>query len=260
MNVARALAIGNHKGGVGKTTITLATGAELARRGRRVLLVDLDPQAALTAAAGIDAVAQSLAEVIGGALPGRARLAEVIRPIAEGLDLAPSDQSLAVSELGLVGRLGRERVIARAVAEVAGAYDLILFDLPPSLGLLAVAGLVAAAGVLVPTAARALDLRAVRAYLATVDAIRVELNPGLRVIGIVPTFYDGRRRHDAEALEVMRAGGLPVWEPVPGSVKVAEAAAAGVDAISYAGPGNPAAAALQGVAAEVDRWLSQGQG
>ena len=260
MNVARALAIGNHKGGVGKTTITLATGAELARRGRRVLLVDLDPQAALTAAAGIDAAAQSLAEVIGGALPGRARLAEVIRPIAEGLDLAPSDQSLAVSELGLVGRLGRERVIARAVAEVAGAYDLILFDLPPSLGLLAVAGLVAAAGVLVPTAARALDLRAVRAYLATVDAIRVELNPGLRVIGIVPTFYDGRRRHDAEALEVMRAGGLPVWEPVPGSVKVAEAAAAGVDAISYAGPGNPAAAALQGVAAEVDRWLSQGQG
>ena len=260
MNVARALAIGNHKGGVGKTTITLATGAELARRGRRVLLVDLDPQAALTAAAGIDAVAQSLAEVIGGALPGRARLAEVIRPIAEGLDLAPSDQSLAVSELGLVGRLGRERVIARAVAEVAGAYDLILFDLPPSLGLLAVAGLVAAAGVLVPTAARALDLRAVRAYLATVDAIRVELNPGLRVIGIVPTFYDGRRRHDAEALEVMRAGGLPVWEPVPGSVKVAEAAAAGVDAIGYAGPGNPAAAALQGVAAEVDRWLSQGQG
>lgn len=260
MNVARALAIGNHKGGVGKTTITLATGAELARRGRRVLLVDLDPQAALTAAAGIDAAAQSLAEVIGGALPGRARLAEVIRPIAEGLDLAPSDQSLAVSELGLVGRLGRERVIARAVAEVAGAYDLILFDLPPSLGLLAVAGLVAAHGVLVPTAARALDLRAVRAYLATVDAIRVELNPGLRVIGIVPTFYDGRRRHDAEALEVMRAGGLPVWEPVPGSVKVAEAAAAGVDAIGYAGPGNPAAAALQGVAAEVDRWLSQGQG
>jgi chromosome partitioning protein len=259
MNVARALAIGNHKGGVGKTTITLATGAELARRGRRVLLVDLDPQAALTAAAGIDAAAQSLAEVIGGALPGRARLAEVIRPIAEGLDLAPSDQSLAVSELGLVGRLGRERVIARAVAEVAGAYDLILFDLPPSLGLLAVAGLVAAAGVLVPTAARALDLRAVRAYLATVDAIRVELNPGLRVIGIVPTFYDGRRRHDAEALEVMRAGGLPVWEPVPGSVKVAEAAAAGVDAISYAGPGNPAAAALVKIAEGVGTWLNSGQ-
>ncbi len=259
MNVARALAIGNHKGGVGKTTITLATGAELARRGRRVLLVDLDPQAALTAAAGIDAAAQSLAEVIGGALPGRARLAEVIRPIAEGLDLAPSDQSLAVSELGLVGRLGRERVIARAVAEVAGAYDLILFDLPPSLGLLAVAGLVAAAGVLVPTAARALDLRAVRAYLATVDAIRVELNPGLRVIGIVPTFYDGRRRHDAEALEVMRAGGLPVWEPVPGSVKVAEAAAAGVDAIGYAGPGNPAAAALVKIAEGVGTWLNSGQ-
>jgi chromosome partitioning protein len=259
MNVARALAIGNHKGGVGKTTITLATGAELARRGRRVLLVDLDPQAALTAAAGIDAAAQSLAEVIGGALPGRARLAEVIRPIAEGLDLAPSDQSLAVSELGLVGRLGRERVIARAVAEVAGAYDLILFDLPPSLGLLAVAGLVAAHGVLVPTAARALDLRAVRAYLATVDAIRVELNPGLRVIGIVPTFYDGRRRHDAEALEVMRAGGLPVWEPVPGSVKVAEAAAAGVDAIGYAGPGNPAAAALVKIAEGVGTWLNSGQ-
>ena len=256
MNVARALAIGNHKGGVGKTTITLATGAELARRGRRVLLVDLDPQAALTAAAGIDAAAQSLAEVIGGALPGRARLAEVIRPIAEGLDLAPSDQSLAVSALGLVGRPGRERVIARAVAEVASAYDVVLFDMPPSLGLLTVAGLVAAHGVLVPTAARALDLRAVRVFLETVDAIRVELNQGLRVIGVVPTFYDGRRRHDQEALEVMRAGGLPVWEPVPASVKISEAAAAGVDAISYAGPGNPAGAALQSIAAEVDKWQS----
>lgn len=260
MKAARALAIGNHKGGVGKTTIALATGAELARRGRRVLLVDLDPQAALTAAAGVgDAAGQSLAEVIGGAAPGRLRLVDVARPVAEGLDLAPADQELAISELGLVGRLGRERVIARAVAEVAGAYDLILFDLPPSLGLLAVAGLVAAHGVLVPTAARALDLRAVRAYLATVDAIRVELNPGLRVIGIVPTFYDGRRRHDQEALEVMRAGGLPVWEPVPASIRVAEAAAAGMDAISYAGPGNPAGAALQSIAEGVGTWLDSGQ-
>ena len=257
MTTARALAIGNHKGGVGKTTITLATGAELARRGRRVLLVDLDPQAALTAAAGVgDAGGQSLAEVIGGAAVGRLRLVDVIRPISEGLDLAPADQSLAVSELGLVGRLGRERVIARAVAEVASAYDVVLFDMPPSLGLLTVAGLVAAHGVLVPTAARALDLRAVRVFLETVDAIRVELNPGLRVIGVVATFYDGRRRHDQEALEVMRAGGLPVWEPVPASVKISEAAAAGVDAISYAGPGNPAGVALQSIAAEVDKWQS----
>ena len=76
------------------------------------------------------------------------------------------------------------------------------------------------------------------------------------MIGVVPTFYDGRRRHDQEALEVMRAGGLPVWEPVPASVKISEAAAAGVDAISYAGPGNPAGAALQSIAAEVDKWQS----
>ena len=257
--MGRILAIGNHKGGVGKTTIAHAIGAELARRGLRVLLVDLDPQGALTAAANIDAAGRSLAEVIGGALPGRMALGEVIREVGPGLDLAPAETDLAAAELGLVSRLGRERVIARLMVDVDGLYDLIILDCPPSLGLLTVAGLVAADAVLVPTGARASDLRAVKVFLESVEAIRVDLNPALRVIGIVPTFYDGRRRHDQEAIEVMRAGGLPVWQMVPASVKVSEAAASGVDAIDYAGPGNPAAAALVTIAEGVLKWQSKGQ-
>lgn len=248
------LAIANHKGGVGKTTIAHATGAELARRGRRVLLVDLDPQAALTAAANLPGgVSHYLEDVIGGALPGRVALVEVIRKIAPGLDLAPAGENLAISELGLVSRLGRENVIGRALATVAG-YDLIVIDCPPSLGLLTVAGLVASSGVLVPVGARVADLRAAAVFLRTVDQIAAELRPGLEVIGLVPTFYDGRRRHDAEALEALRAGGLPVWGPVPASVKIAEAAASGVDAIAYAGPVNPAVAALIRIAEDIEAW------
>lgn len=253
------LAIGNHKGGVGKTTITLAVGAELARRGRRVLLVDLDPQAALTAAAGFTRGGAFLEDVIGGALPGRVALVDVIRTVAPGLDLAPAGDNLASSELGLVSRMGRENVIGRALASIAGVYDLVIMDCPPSLGLLTVAGLVASDGVLVPVGARVADLRAAAVFLRTVDQIAAELRPGLEVIGLVPTFYDGRRRHDAEAVEVMRAGAVPVWAAVPASVKIAEAAASGQDAIAYAGPGNPAAAALIKIAEGVHEWQSKGQ-
>ena len=259
MTSGRVLAVANHKGGVGKTTICHAVGAELARRGRRVLMVDLDPQASLTTAAGVEAEGRSLAEVIGGALPGRMALGETLREIAPRLDLAPADTALAAAELGLVSRLGRERVIARLLRDVDGLYDLVILDCPPSLGLLTVAGLVAAHGVLVPVGARVADLRAAAVFLQTVDQLRAELSPGLRVIGIVPTFYDGRRRHDAEALEVMRAGGLPVWAGVPASVKVAEAAASGSDAIAYAGAGNPAAAALVKIAEGIGTWLNSGQ-
>ena len=150
-------------------------------------------------------------------------------------------------------------MIARLLGDVDGLYDVVILDCPPSLGLLTVAGLVAAHGVLVPVGARVADLRAAAVFLQTVDQLRAELSPGLRVIGIVPTFYDGRRRHDAEAIEVMRAGGLPVWVGVPSSVRIAEAAASGVDAIAYAGPGNPAAAALVKVAEGVGTWLNSGQ-
>ena len=253
------LAIANHKGGVGKTTIAHAIGAELARRGRRVLLVDLDPQAALTAAASFTRGGIYLEDVIGGALPGRAALVEVIRNLSPGLDLAPAGDNLAASELGLVSRMGRENVIARALATVAGSYDLMILDCPPSLGLLTVAGLVASSGVLVPVGARVADLRAAAVFLRTVDQIAAELRPGLEVIGLVPTFYDGRRRHDAEAIEAMRGGGLPVWDPVPASVKIAEAAASGVDAISYAGRDNPAAAALVKVTEGIEKWQSSGR-
>lgn len=246
--MGRCIAIGNHKGGVGKTTIAHAAGAEMARRGLHVLLVDLDAQAALTAAAGLAVNLPGMAEVIAGA----AQLAEVVRRVDHGLDIAPAAAQLAEVEVDLARRPGRESVIRRAVAGLA--YDVVLFDCPPSLGLITAAALIAAGAVIIPTGARVADLRAARQFIGTVDRARA-VNPGLAVIGVVPTFVDARRRHDAEALAALRAGGLPVWAAVPASVRIAEAAAAGVDPISYAGRGNPAAAALVLVAEEVLKWL-----
>ena len=148
--MARIIALANQKGGVGKTTSAINPGAALAERGRRVLLVDVDPQASLTDAVGIDASAlpQSIYDVLCGRIP----MADILRPAAQ-LTVAPATIDLAAAEMQLINEVGREQILSDVLAPVAAGYDEILIDCPPSLGLLTINALTAADAVLVPVSA-----------------------------------------------------------------------------------------------------------
>lgn len=209
----RVIAIANPKTGVGKTATAYALGSELAQRGKRVLLVDLDPQASLTAFCGVeDTAGSSLAEVLGGVLPGTVAVWDVLREVMPGLYLflAPSDQALASTELGLISRLGRELALRRVLTRISDAFDVGLIDCPPNLGMLTVNALSAAHGVLVPTKPRIVDLRSLWLFLGSLEKIKQELNPGLETLGILVTYYDWRLAHHREAIDVMRAARLPI--------------------------------------------------
>jgi|APSaa5957512576_1039674.scaffolds.fasta_scaffold35393_2 chromosome partitioning protein len=250
----KILAIANQKGGVAKTTTALNLGAALAEQGRRVLLVDLDPQSSLTQSLGIMAEGRSMAEVLGDAEPGDLAITDVIQNIAPGLDLAPSDVTLSRAELGLVSRWGREAVLKNALGSLAG-YDVILIDCPPSLALLTVNALVAADGVLCPTQPAAADLRGLSLFMGTLEKVQNQLNPGLQLLGVLVTRLDNRLTAHKQAIETMQNAGLPMLPvSIPNTVKVQEAAATKQSVLNY-DPSNPAAAAYREVASEVQKWL-----
>lgn len=252
----QTIAVANHKGGVGKTATVHALGVALAVRGERVLLLDLDPQSSLTGACGVqDAAGHSLAEVLGGATPGHLALADVIMELGPNLWLAPGDIALAMSQLGLTSRIGRENVLKRHLDTLGDSYDVALLDTAPSLGLLSVNALTAANAVLIPTLAQAADLRGLRLFLDTLELVREALNPNLETLGILITFFDRRLTHHRQAVEAMKAGGLPLLNTRIGrSVRVAEAVGLGETVLTYA-PRNPQARAYQDLATEVQTWL-----
>jgi len=250
----RTIAVANHKSGVGKTATVHALGAALAERGRRVLLVDLDPQATLTAFCGVESAAgTSMAEVFGGALPGVVPLWDTLKEVVPGLYLflAPSDLALAAAELGLISRMGREDVLRRILSTVADDFDVAILDCPSSLGPLSVNALTAAQAVLVPTQPHIPDLRALWFFLATLEQIKHELNRNIETLGILVTQYDWRLPHHRAAVDAMRAARLPVLQV--GLGQPGQGTAAGSDTTpTYLATNREAQAELADM---VERWL-----
>jgi chromosome partitioning protein len=224
------LAVANQKGGVAKTTTVASVGAALADLGHRVLLVDLDPQACLTFSLGIDP--EDLEVSVHHVLTQGLDPLEAVLETDDGVDLLPSTIELARAEADLLTRTGREHVVATALEQLDEAdagYDWVLLDCPPSLGVLTVAALTAAQGVLVPLQCETLSHRGVGQLLDTVHDVRRFTNRRLEVWGVLPTLYDGRTNHARTVLETISGTyELEVVEPpIPKTIKFAEAPAAG---------------------------------
>jgi chromosome partitioning protein len=220
------LAIANQKGGVAKTTTVASLGAALAEQGKTVLIVDLDPQACLTFSLGIDP--EDLDLSVHHVLTKGVEPSEVIIQTDDGVDLLPATIELARAEAELLTRTGREYVLRAALEDLEG-YDWVLLDCPPSLGVLTVAALTAATGVLIPLQCETLSHRGVGQLLDTVHDVRRFTNKKLAVWGVLPTLYDGRTNHARTVLETISdTYGLDVVEPpIPKSIRFAEAPAAG---------------------------------
>ncbi len=224
------LAVANQKGGVAKTTSVASIGAALGERGERVLLVDLDPQACLTFSLGIDPEDVELS--VHHVLTKGVDVTEVVITTEDGVDLLPATIELARAEADLLTRTGREHVVRGVLEDLASAgvhYDWVLLDCPPSLGVLTVAALTAADGVLIPLQCETLSHRGVGQLLDTVHDVRRFTNRGLEVWGVLPTLYDGRTKHARTVLEtISEAYDLDVVEPpIPKTIRFAEAPAAG---------------------------------
>jgi chromosome partitioning protein len=229
--MARIIALANQKGGVAKTSSTINLGAALAELKRRVLLIDLDPQASLTAALGINPA--ELPASIHDVLVRRTPLPEII-VTAAGLHVAPATIDLAAAEVHLLNEIGREQVLADALADVAEMFDDILIDCPPSLGQLTINALTAADAVLVPIECSYLALRGLEQLTDTIAKIRRRSNPQLRFLGVLPTMYEGRTIHEREVLDDLhRRFPERVYAPIPRSVRFRDSTLAGVPLLAY---------------------------
>jgi len=212
---ATVLAMCNQKGGVGKTTSTINLGAALAEYGRRVLLVDFDPQGALSVGLGVQPHELDVT-IYNLIMERRVTLDDVVRPTAvEGLDLLPSNIDLSAAEVQLVTEVGREQTLGRTLEPALEDYDYVLVDCQPSLGLLTVNALACAHGVLIPLECEYFSLRGVALLMDTIEKVQDRLNPKLEITGILATMYDPRTLHTREVMaRVVEAFGELVFDTV----------------------------------------------
>ncbi|MFB0835470.1 ParA family protein [Arthrobacter halodurans] len=249
---ARVIAMVNQKGGVGKTTSTINLAAALAEYGRKVLLVDFDPQGALSAGFGTNP--HELDTTVYNVLMDRKTdIRDAIMDTGvENVDLLPANIDLSAAEVQLVNEVAREQVLDRALRKVADDYDVILIDCQPSLGLLTVNALTAAHGVIIPLTAEFFALRAVALLVETIEKVQDRLNPSLQIDGVLATMYDHRTLHSREVVgRLLEAFGDKVFETViKRTIKFADANVAAEPITSYAS-NHPGAEAYRNLAREL---------
>ncbi|MCE5258121.1 MAG: AAA family ATPase [Chloroflexi bacterium] len=233
--MARIYALANQKGGVGKTTTAVSLCAYLAARGKRVLLVDMDPQANATSSLGIDK--NELENSVYDVLISSSTVDAVLVVTSQrGLDLLPSAPALAGADIELIELTGRENKLANALRPLHAQYDFIVIDTPPSLGLLTINALVASDGVVIPVQCEYLPLEGLAQLLQTIEMVHRSLNPQLRIRGVLMTMYDPRTRIAREVVQdVRRQFPRNTFRTIiPRSVKLSEAPSYGEPIGSYA--------------------------
>jgi len=232
---AKIIALANQKGGVGKTTTTISLAGALAEYGRTVLLVDFDPQGALSAGMGIKS---HDVPTIYDLMIGREKdVRQAIQPSnVKGIHVIPANIDLSAAEVHLVNEVAREHILANILKPVAAEYDVVFIDCQPSLGLLTVNALTASHGVLIPLEAEYFALRGVALLIDTIDKVRDRLNPSLQLDGIIATIYDARTLHAKEVLErVVDTFGDKVLDTVIGrTVKFPDASVAAMPITEFA--------------------------
>ncbi|HET6816996.1 MAG TPA: ParA family protein [Mycobacteriales bacterium] len=249
---ARVIAMCNQKGGVGKTTTTINLGAALAEYGRRVLLVDFDPQGALSVGLGVNPM--ELDRTVYNVLMERDVSIDdvLLKTNVQGMDLVPSNIDLSAAEVQLVGEVAREQTLKRVLEPVLPDYDVVLVDCQPSLGLLTINALTASDGVIVPLECEFFSLRGVALLIQTIDKVKERLNPQLELEGILATMFDRRTVHGREVLtRVVEAFGDKVFHTVINrTVRFPETTVAGEPITSFA-PSSAGANAYRDLAREV---------
>ncbi|MFC4859142.1 ParA family protein [Actinophytocola glycyrrhizae] len=249
---AKVIALCNQKGGVGKTTSTINLGAALTEFGRRVLIVDFDPQGALSVGLGMPA--HLLEKTIYNVIIERSISTDdaIIRTGVDNMDLLPSNIDLSAAEVQLVAEVGREHTLVRALRSVIDVYDYILIDCQPSLGLLTVNALAAADGVLIPLECEYFSMRGVALLTDTIEKVRERLNPKLEITGILATMYDPRTLHSREVMSrvVERFGDVVFDAVINRTVRFPETTVAGAPITVWA-PRSAGAKAYRQLAREV---------
>ena len=246
--MVRVIALANQKGGVAKTTTTLNLAVALKEKGMKVLCVDLDPQGNLTMSQGLnpDEIDRSMYDVLVHKLP----IEQVIHE--REIDLAVSSIDLAGAELALSSMIGRERALEKALVSIRDRYDYILFDTPPSLGLLTINAFTASDGVIVPVQTEYLALRGLVQLENTLAMVRENLNPNVQIMGILPTMYDKRLLNSKEAVDILveNFGELVYETRIRKLVRYAEAPVKGQSVLAY-DPTGEAAKMYRDLAKEV---------